>query len=146
MAEKRERAWEALMRHLLLLRAPWMAKLPDKRKKTEGNFPPWSSEPTTWSRGSTAGLRKVGVSMRINPQTMWTMPSAFAYLATQSWIPPGPSGRASTTNVDALGSGLHSSWSRLRLRCSDGFSTRILSIVRPGFGFDTKMGEVLSDA
>ena len=39
MVEKRERVWDALTRHLLFLRAPWMAKLPDKRKNTEGKTP-----------------------------------------------------------------------------------------------------------
>ena len=39
MVEKTERVCDALTRHLLFLRAPWMAKHPDKRKSTEGKTP-----------------------------------------------------------------------------------------------------------
>ena len=40
IAERMERVWPTLTRHLLLWDAPWMATVPDTKKKTEGRNKP----------------------------------------------------------------------------------------------------------
>ena len=74
IAERMERVCPTLTRHLLLWQAPWMATLPDTKKKTEGrNLMATNGDEPPATNGSMETT-----SILITPQTMWTMPSFVA--------------------------------------------------------------------